>query len=92
MLLDARSISSFADYFVICSGESDRQLQAVSEEIEARLKQAGVRPLHSEGGTGSGWMLLDYGDIIVHIFAPKERLYYQLEKLWEEANLVVKIQ
>ena len=92
MLLDARNICGFADYFVICSGESDRQLLAVYEEVEAQLKQAGVRPLHSEGSAGSGWMLLDYGSVIVHIFSPKERLYYQLEKLWEGANLVVRIQ
>ncbi len=92
MLLDAGGICDFADYFVICSGESDRQLLAVYEEIEVKLKQAGVRPLHTEGSAGSGWMLLDYGSVIIHIFSPKERLYYQLEKLWEAANVVVRIQ
>jgi len=92
MLLDARNICSFADYFVICSGESDRQLLAAYEEVETKLKQAGVRPMHTEGSAGSGWMLLDYGSVIVHIFSPRERRYYQLEELWEAANLVVRIQ
>jgi ribosome-associated protein len=92
MLLDTRNICGFTDYFVISSGESDRQLLAVYEEIEARLKQAGVRPLYSEGSAGSGWMVLDYGSVIIHIFSPKEREYYQLEKLWEAANLVIRIQ
>jgi len=92
VLLDTRSICGYTDYFVIASSESDRQLLAVYDEIEMRLKQSGIRPLHSEGSAGSGWMVLDYGCVIIHIFAPKERQYYQLEKLWEEANLVVRIQ
>ncbi len=92
ILLDTRNICGFTDYFVIGSGESDRQLLAVYDEIESRLKKSGVKPLHSEGSAGSGWMLLDYGSVIIHIFSPKEREYYQLEKLWEAANLVVRVQ
>ncbi|MBN1367490.1 MAG: ribosome silencing factor [Dehalococcoidales bacterium] len=92
VLLDTRNICGFTDYFVIGSSESDRQLLAVHDEIEARLKQAGIRTLHSEGSAGSGWMVLDYGSVIVHVFSPKEREYYQLEKLWETGNLVVRIQ
>lgn len=77
---------------MICSGESNRQLLAVFEEIEAKLKKAGISAVHTEGSTGSGWMLLDYGSVIVHIFSPEERHFYGLEKLWEKANLVLRIQ
>ena len=92
MLLDARAVCSFADYFVICSGESERQLRAIFEEIAHALKKEGVLPHHHEGTIGSGWLLLDYGNVIVHIFAAPEREYYQLDKLWSEAKLVLRIQ
>ena len=92
MLLDARAVCSFADYFVICSGETERQLRAIFEEIAHALKKEGVLPHHHEGTIGSGWLLLDYGNVIVHIFAAPEREYYQLDKLWSEANLVLRIQ
>jgi len=91
ILLDTRNICSFADYFVICSSESIRQTEAIFEEIEARLKAAGVRPLHVEG-QGSGWLLLDFGSLIVHIFSPEDRQLYQLEKLWDQAKVMVRIQ
>jgi len=92
ILLDLRNISSFADYFVICTAGSSHQVQAVCEEIELRLSREGVRLLHSEGTFDSGWILLDYGTTVVHIFSPEEREYYQLEKMWYNANLVVRIQ
>jgi len=92
ILLDIRSISLLADYFVICSGESERQIQAIVDEITERMKKDGVRPLHIEGDTPSGWVLMDYGDVIVHIFAPAVRSYYELEKLWSDASMVVRIQ
>ncbi|HUV75939.1 MAG TPA: ribosome silencing factor [Dehalococcoidales bacterium] len=92
VLLDARAVCSFADYFVICSGETGRQLQAIYEEIEHALKKKGILPHHHEGTIDSGWLLLDYGNVIVHIFAALEREYYQLDKLWGEANLVLRIQ
>ena len=81
VLLDARTVCSFADYFVICTGGTERQIRAIHEEVEYTLKQQGVSPLHEEGTEDSGWLLLDYGDVIVHIFATKEREYYQLDKL-----------
>jgi ribosome-associated protein len=87
-----KNICGFADYFLICSGESGPQIKAIHDEIEVRLKKAGVKPIHTEGSIGSGWLLLDYGSLIVHIFSPKEREYYQLEKLWGEASMVVRIQ
>lgn len=92
LLLDTRDVCSFADYFVICSGESDRQLRAISEEIEHALKKGGVLPHHIEGDVDSGWLLLDFGDVIINIFAPFEREFYQLDKLWSHARPVLRIQ
>lgn len=91
-LLDISPISVIADYFVICSGTSERQVQAIVEEVVDRVKADNIRPLHVEGMPSSGWMLIDYGSVIVHIFAPATREYYQLEKLWSKAKTVVKIQ
>ena len=92
MLLDARGVCSFADYFVMCSAQSSRQIEAIYNEIMHSLKSEGLLPHHREGTVDSGWMLLDYGDVIVHIFAPTERDYYQLDELWSQASPVVKIQ
>ncbi len=92
MLLDARGVCSFADYFVICSGDSARQISAIYDEVGHRLKREGVLPSHYEGTVDSGWLLLDFGNIIVHIFAPFEREYYQLDKLWRQAVPVLRIQ
>jgi ribosome-associated protein len=92
VLLDVRGVCSFADYFVICSGDSERQLSAIYDEVGHRLKQAGVMPHHHEGDIDSGWLLLDFDDIIVHIFAPFERDYYQLGELWSQATPVLRIQ
>jgi len=90
--LDLRSISLLADYFVICSGESERQVKAIVDEITKKIKEEGVGPLHIEGDSSSGWVLVDYGDVIVHVFAPAVRGYYQLEKLWSDALVVVRMQ
>jgi len=92
VLLDTRGICSFADYFVICNGESERQIKAIYEEVEHTLKKEGILTHHREGKLDSGWLLLDFGDVIVHIFAPFEREYYQLAELWSEATSVVRIQ
>jgi ribosome-associated protein len=92
VLLDARGVCSFADYFVICSGDSARQISAIYDEIGHRLKQEGVLPSHHEGTVDSGWLLLDFGSIIVHIFDQFEREYYQLDKLWRQAVPVLRIQ
>ena len=91
-LLDVREVCSFTDYFVICSGESDRQIQAIYDEVEHILKKQGILPHHREGNTDSGWLLFDFGDVIVHIFTPFEREYYQLDKLWSRAIPIVRIQ
>lgn len=91
VLLDTRKVCSFADYFVICSGDSDRQVQAIHDEVEQVLKREGILPRHREGTLDSGWLLIDFGDVIVHIFAAFEREYYQLDKLWSQASTVVRI-
>jgi len=91
-LLDARGVCSFADYFVICSGETQRQIRTIYDEVGQVLKKEGILPHHREGALDSGWLLLDFGDVIVHIFAPFEREYYRLEELWSQAIPVVRIQ
>ena len=91
-MLDLRSVSTLADYFVICSGESERQVKAIVGEITEKTKAEGVRPLHIEGESSSGWLLVDYSSVIVHIFSPIMRDYYQLEKLWSNALVVVRMQ
>ena len=91
LLLDTRGVCSFADYFVICSGDSGRQVEAIYDEVEHTLKKKGILPHHREGTVDSGWLLLDFGDTIVHIFAPFEREYYQLDKLWSQATPVVRL-
>jgi len=92
ILLDIRDVSTIADYFVICSGNNTRQIQAIAESIDEELEKQGAKVLHREGVAESGWLLLDFGDIIVHIFGAKEREYYRLERLWSEAKTVVYLQ
>lgn len=92
VLLDVQGICSFADYFVICSAESERQIRAIQDEIEHILKKAGRLPHHIEGSADSGWVLLDFSDVIIHVFAPFERDYYQLDSLWQQASPIIRIQ
>lgn len=92
ILLDIRDVTTIADYFVICNGSNRRQIQAIADAIEEQLVEQGARVLHREGVSDVGWILLDFGDVIVHIFGPKEREYYRLESLWSEAKTVVYLQ
>jgi len=92
VMLDTRQVCSFADYFVICSGESTRQLEAIWQEIREKLKREGVVTSHVEGAADSGWILLDIGEVIVHIFSPSQRDYYKLDDLWHNATPVIRIQ
>lgn len=85
-VLDLTELTSFADGFVICSGAHGRQLAAIAEEVESRLRAAGSRPLHVEGAADSEWILLDYGDFIVHVFTEDKRRYYALDALWGDAR------
>ena len=92
LLLDIRKVASFADYFVIASGATVRQIKAIIDSVEEAVSGDGVKPMGREGEPDSGWVLIDYGDVIVHIFAPEERAYYDLESLWATATPVVRIQ
>ena len=78
-------VSDFTDYFLICSGTNERQVQAIADHIEERLRAERVRPLHVEGYTGGHWVLLDYGDLVVHVFQDQTRGFYALERLWADA-------
>ncbi|RLC68991.1 MAG: ribosome silencing factor [Chloroflexi bacterium] len=91
-MLDVRALCSFADYFVLCTGDTKRHLEAIWQGINGILRSKGVAPHHNEGTPDSGWMLADFGSVIIHIFAPSERDYYQLDKLWDKAIPVVRIQ
>lgn len=84
-LLDLRGLSSFTDYFLIASAESSRQVRALAERVEERLGQANVRMLHREGAGEAHWILLDYQDVVVHIFDEQTRQFYDLERLWGDA-------
>ncbi len=92
MLLDISDVTTIADYFVICNGNNLRQIQAIADAIDEELGKQGANVLHREGTAETGWLLLDFGDVIVHIFGVKEREYYRLERLWSEAKTVVYLQ
>ena len=77
---------AFTDYFVLCSGSNPRQIQAIADEVELRLKRTGLYPAHIEGYNQAEWILLDYTDFVVHVFAEKARRYYELERLWKSAK------
>ena len=82
LLLDISKVASFADYFVIASGQTVRQLKVMVESVDEGLSPEGVEPQGHEGDASSGWALLDYGDVIVHLFRPEVRSFYNLEKMW----------
>lgn len=79
------AISDFTDYFVIASGASERQVQAIADGVEERLREIGLRPLSSEGQSRGQWVLLDYGAFLVHVFTEERRAFYGLERLWSDA-------
>jgi ribosome-associated protein len=85
-VLDLRDITSFADHFVLCSGANTRQVQAIADEIQAVLKKQGEYPNSVEGYENAEWVLVDYGDYLIHIFSEKARTYYDLERLWRDAK------
>lgn len=90
-MLDMRGITLLADYYVLCDGASVRQIGAISDELLEELKKAGTRSPMIEGTPESGWVLIDFGSVIVHVFSPKQRSYYQLEELWQDAPIVVRM-
>jgi ribosome-associated protein len=84
-VLHLGEVSDFTDYFLICSGTNERQVQAIADRVEERLREERVRPLHVEGYNRGQWVLLDYGDLVVHVFQDQTRGFYALERLWADA-------
>ena len=92
VLLDLRPLATFADFFVLLTAESRRQLDALREDLADSLEKLGATLHHAEGTSASGWVLLDFGDLVIHIFGPEERQFYGLDQLWARAPEVVRIQ
>ena len=88
VVLDVRGLSSVTDFFLVCSGRSIPHVRTITEGIRSELKVGDVRPLHMEGTAESGWVLLDYGDLLAHVFLEDTRAYYALERLWGDAPTV----
>lgn len=91
-LIEIGQVTTLADYFVICTGNSDRQIGALSRAIQERMRERDVTLLHAEGEPQDGWILLDYGQVIVHVFSAEQREYYGLEQRWKEAPTLLRIQ
>ena len=91
-LLELTPLTSLADYFVICSGGSERQLDAIADGIIEGMRDEKIRPIGREGTASSHWVLVDFGFVVVHVFTPPERDYYSLEKHWSEAKTVLRVQ
>lgn len=87
-ILEIKKISSIADYFVICSADSDRQVKAIADEVDDRLREQGIKSVHREGYESLSWVILDYFDVMVHIFKSESRTFYNLEKLWGDAPVI----
>jgi ribosome-associated protein len=92
VLLEIGELTTVADYFVICSGGSERQLDAIADGILEALRSEGVRPIGREGEPASHWVLLDFGSVVVHVFTPPERDFYGLEKHWSQARTILRVQ
>ncbi len=93
LVLDIREISLLADCFVICTADTSRQLKAIADSLIPEMKNRGLLTLGgAEGSLDSGWVLVDFGDIVVHLFSPQQRDFYALDKLWKDAKVVVHIQ
>jgi ribosome-associated protein len=88
VILDVRDLIVITDYFVIASGSSDRQVRTIVEEVETALRGLGVKPVRREGENEGAWVLLDFVDVVVHVFGEEERDYYDLERLWRDAPVV----
>jgi ribosome-associated protein len=87
-ILDISQIASFANYFLICTGDSSRQIQAIADEVELRMKERGFKPDHIEGYRNAEWVLMDYFDLVIHIFSKNARVFYDLERLWRDGKLL----
>lgn len=92
LVLDIQQVSTIADYFVICSADNPRQLRAMGEQIQRELRTDSIRPERTEGAAESGWLVLDYGTVIVHLFTVEQRAFYRLEEVWADAQRLLVIQ
>lgn len=88
-ILDLRELTTIADYFIICTGDSETQVKAIADEVDKKMRELGVKSWHTEGYRGLNWVLVDFVDIVVHIFKKETRDYYNLEKLWGDAPTVI---
>ena len=88
LIIDLRNLASFTDYFVIATADSDTQVKAIADEVDKRLKDEGIKSWHKEGYRSLNWVLLDYVDVVVHIFKKEAREFYNLEKLWGDAPMI----
>ncbi len=91
VLLDVRRLANFADFFVICTAESPPQFSAIANDAERTLRSMGLRPHHREGENDSGWVLIDFGDVILHVFTPDRRAHYDLESVWFAAPQLARV-
>lgn len=92
LLLDVSTVTLLADYFILCTANSERQIRSVVGDLSKQLKAEAGRPFGIEGGPDSGWMLLDYGDVVIHVLSQEMREFYALEELWKGAQTIVHIQ
>jgi ribosome-associated protein len=92
LLMDIHEIASFADFFIICSGTSDRMIRALADIVEEEARHATKLPVRVQGSEDTGWVVVDCGDIVIHLFSPSQRDYYRLEELWERGKVLVRLQ
>jgi ribosome-associated protein len=92
LLLDIKDIASFTDYFVLCTGTSDRMLDALADTTLESVQKAQKKKGRKQGEAHDGWVVVDYGDVVVHLFAPEQRKFYNLEELWEEGKVLLRLQ
>lgn len=92
LLLDLKEIASFTDYFVLCTGTSDRMLDALAESTVETVRKVHRKRGRKQGESREGWIIVDYGDVVVHLFSPDQREYYDLEELWQEGKVLLRVQ
>lgn len=91
-MIDIKDIASFTDYFVICNGTSGRMLDALAKAVEEAIRQKHKKKGRIEGESRDGWLVVDFGDVVVHLFSPDQREYYRLEDLWQEGKILLRVQ
>jgi ribosome-associated protein len=89
LILDVAALIGITDHFLICTGNTERQVRTIAEEVQSKLREEGIKPYRTEGEREGRWVLLDYLDFVVHVFHAEEREFYQIERLWQDAPVVV---